>query len=159
MLVNSVENVEQFVELTDNVIYKLGVGCPSYDRIKAKDFQRCIAKFKLPRNVESSSEFQEYIQNFNKENIDKYHLQSILIGLVSGKRKNPLKELQFFTINPDNTMKFVKVSQFVLFNESYQETLLYLYVNNLESIRDTLLNEIVKQIEEFNDGQPSKWCL
>jgi hypothetical protein len=89
--------------------------------------------------------FTEYIENFNKANKD-IQLVSVLIGLVSGNKKNPFKTIQFYD-ETEPTITTI-MNGFALFHDCYQETLLYVYTLN-ETVPESLMRDIVMDLDKY----------
>lgn len=150
ILSSSIHKIEKFLEITDQYILKLGAQykCPSLEKLKNKAWNKCIARFKLSTS-EMIPELQEYINLMNKE--ENLELITVKIGLVSGNRKNPLKQIQFYkhTSESEAVIPTYNMNNFVLFSDSYQEILLYVYVEDISKIKPTLLNDIAMKLESL----------
>lgn len=154
VLSSSIYKVEKFLEITDPYIMKLGTQykCPSLEKLKNKAWNKCIARFKLS-TTDMTTELQEYINEMNKE--ENLELISVKIGLVSGNRKNPLKQIQFYkhTSEHEPVIPTYNLNNFVLFSDSYQEILLYVYVQDLTKIKPSLLNDIAIKLETLKQDK------
>ena len=150
ILSSSIHKIEKFLEITDSYILKLGsqFKCPSLEKLRNKAWNKCIARFKLS-TADMTPELQEYINMMNKE--DNLELIAVKIGLVSGNRKNPLKQIQFYKHSSETeaVIPTYNMNNFVLFSDSYQEILLYVYVEDMTKIKPSLLNDIAMQLEVF----------
>ena len=154
ILSSSINSIDRCLKLSDDDIFKLGKErkCPAYEQLISKSWMKCVARFKLSSVVASNTDFHKFIEEFNKnENVK---LVPIKIGLVSGNRKNPLKHLSFYResdVREDTEIHTYTMNNFVLFIDSYQETILYMYCMDISILPSDMINNIIVSIEKFRN--------
>lgn len=112
------EDIENFCALTDKKIVKYIHMIPEanviYDQLLTKQFKKCIATIRISGDGKD-------IENILKEN----NVDIVVIGLVSGNKKNPLNEIMFY--QDVDTTKSLYLNNLLIFQDIYQECLIYVY--------------------------------
>ena len=149
-LVEAATNIETLMYLTDSYVESLILrtkDCSAlYCVILSKGWWKCVDKIKLPPKIDLKvlrTNLDEIVTRFPNTQI-----AIAKIGLVSGNKKNPLSCVQFYH-NDSPTITF-KINKFVLFQESFQEVLVYVYRDLKDAVKDkSLLNTLNDTISEL----------
>lgn len=151
-LINSLNKPEVFLTLTDSIlvnqIIKNKETAKLYAIILSKTWWKSLAKIKVPSETNIKM-LKEKLQSLEKE-YKKTKIVVTKIGLVSGNKKNPLQCIDFYDTKEESEL--FRLNDFVLFREYYQETLVYIFRDESEKVRDaSILNQVYKIIKECVD--------